>query len=203
MKLIVFDMGHVFIDFEWHEVCRAFWTHAGISKDEFRPIIKSLSNLGYEKGEISTSDFLLEVNKHLKTSLSLDEFTRMWNFTFRENKEMVALIERLGKLRPLYLLSNCNENHYSFLERNYKVGRHFQERILSFEVGMQKPDERIYHEVLRRSGLMAGDCLFIDDLEENVEAAQAIGMHTIQYKGSVSQLQNQIEATGLSVASTA
>jgi HAD superfamily hydrolase (TIGR01509 family) len=97
---------------------------------------------------------------------------------------MAAFLGELGQKYPLYLLSNTNEVHYAHLQGNFNVARHFKELILSFQVGLAKPNRLIYEEVLKRSGLSAAECIFIDDLAVNIAAARdLVGMHTIQFVG--------------------
>lgn len=198
VKLIVFDMGHVFVDFDWEEVCRGFMAKSGRSRDEFRGVLAHVGSLGYERGLISTPDFLKELNQQLGTSLTLDEFKTLWNATFHENPAMAALLQSLKARLPLYLLSNTNEVHYEHLQSSYNVARHFQELILSFQVGCSKPDLRIYREVLTRSSLPAENCLFIDDLEHNIKAAQAVGMQAIKFTG-IDDLKAGLASLGITV----
>lgn len=183
ISLLVFDMGHVFIDFEWDIVCEGFRQRAAVSEQQFAQVLKHLGSLGYERGLIRTPQFLASMNELLSTDITQAEFTKLWNATFRENDEMSRLFTSLRKTHPLYLLSNTNDNHYEFLQSTFNVARHFDELILSYEVGSTKPERAIYQEVVNRSGLAPSRCLFVDDLEANVEAAAALGMQTIQFTG--------------------
>jgi putative hydrolase of the HAD superfamily len=198
VKLLVFDMGHVFVDFEWEQVCRGFYTRSGHSRDEFKEVLSYVGGLGYERGTISTENFLKELNSKLGITLTLEEFTTLWNATFRENPEMVGLLQELSLRYPLYLLSNTNEVHYRHLQDSFNVARHFKELILSYQVGLAKPDPRIYRIVLERSGLAAEQCVFIDDLPPNVQAARSIGMQAIQFKG-IDDLRQQLAALGVGI----
>ncbi len=196
VKLLVFDMGHVFVDFDWDVVSEGFCRISGKSKEELRRSFHRVAGLGYESGLITTEAFLAELNQYLETALTVEEFKALWTVTFRENAEMARLLSLLKARLPLYLLSNTNEIHFEHLESNFNVSRHFTEVILSYKVGCSKPDPNIYHEVLRRCGLPAESCLFIDDLEPNVAAARAVGMQAILFTG-VEQLQNELLKLGL------
>lgn len=198
VKLLVFDMGHVFVDFNWEAVCQGFCAKANRSRDEFRQVLSYIGSLGYEVGKISTADFLAELNQQLQTSITLAEFTTLWNHTFVENPEMANLLTTLRTQRPLYLLSNTNENHYGFLQSTYDVARHFDGLVLSYVVGYAKPDRKIYEEVLTKSGFAASECLFIDDLEPNVAAAEALGMRAIRFVG-IDDLKQRLAALGFTV----
>ncbi len=191
MELIVFDMGHVLVDFDWQQICLGFCEHAAITFDEFKPILKRLSKLGYEKGDIETRDFLARINDELRVittksdgswrSISLEQFDKMWNATFEENQEMAMLLQRLRQSVPLALLSNTNEIHFNWVESNFKITRHFQKVFLSYKLKCQKPDAKIYQLVLEETGLRPEQVVFVDDRAENVEAACALGMQGLQF----------------------
>jgi len=183
VRLLVFDMGHVLIDFEWVAVCGQFAAAAGVSLDEFQVALAHVATMGYETGRVDTRGFLSRLNELLGTAMGITEFTRMWNHEFRENIEMANLLARLKGDYPLYLLSNTNENHYRFIQESFDVERHFDELILSYLVECAKPDPAIYEHVMERSGLSPSECLFVDDLEDNVRAARSLGMHAILFRG--------------------
>jgi len=200
IDLVVFDMGHVIIDFEWAIVCQGFLQRAGWSHiEDFQPILAKVGKLGYEVGKISTEDFRRELNKLLSTDIDEQEFTELWNATFRENETMALLLEQLKRRYPLYLLSNTNDNHYNYIQENFDIERHFDELILSYRVGSAKPEHDIYHEVMRRSGLPPKRCLFIDDLPENIEAAIQCGMQAILFS-SADELLHDFNQLGLITA---
>ncbi len=198
MQLLVFDMGHVFVDFDWEEVCAGFCRVSEKSRDELKQTFYHCAQLGYESGKIDTAGFIAELNKWLGTQLSLADFSQLWVTSFHENEEMATLLSTLKEQRPLYLLSNTNEVHYDYLQERYNVARHFNELILSYKVGSVKPDHSIYHEVLQRSGMSAEQCLFVDDLEPNIKAAQEVGMNTIHFKGA-QDLKERLEKMGFSI----
>ncbi len=196
VKLLVFDMGHVFVDFDWNAVCQGFCDRAGMTREQFKDVLAFVGTLGYEDGRMMTDGFVAALNEKLSLTMTIEEFDALWNFGFHENEEMAALLTELGKTHPLYLLSNTNESHYGFLSTTYQVERHFEELILSYKVGYAKPDRRIYEEVLKRSGRQAQECLFVDDLERNVKAAQELGMKTIRFMG-VEDLKEKLRELGV------
>lgn len=59
----------------------------------------------------------------------------------------------------------------------------FDAVVISCEVGMRKPDERIFRHALDLLGLDAAACVFIDDIEHNVHAAEALGIRGILHTG--------------------
>jgi HAD superfamily hydrolase (TIGR01509 family) len=195
IKLLVFDMGHVFVDFEWEEVCLAFCESAKIERQYFDPILKRIAALGYERGHIATAGLLEAIYDMTGMRYTNQEFTKLWNHTFRENEEMAVLLQKLKTQRPLYLLSNTNEEHWRYLQETYSVSRHFDQLVLSYEIGHVKPQPEIYQEVLKRSGFAAEECLFVDDLPENIAAGRELGMNVIHFQG-VEDLKDKLTALG-------
>lgn len=192
-------MGHVFVDFDWDEVCRGFMAkRPGMSRDDVRRSMAYLASLGYERGVIGTLDFLRELNGQMGISLTLEEFRQIWNSTFHENPAMAALLQSLAARLPLYLISNTNEEHYNHLQGTFNVARHFQQLILSYEIGSSKPETRIYQEIFLRSGLPPENILFVDDLEPNILAARSLGIQAIQFTG-VDNLKNELKVLGIDV----
>jgi HAD superfamily hydrolase (TIGR01509 family) len=196
IKLLVFDMGHVFVDFEWESVCQGFCDSAKIDREYFEPILKRIAALGYERGKVDTAGLIEALYDMIGVRYSHVEFNTLWNNTFRENEEMAELLQKLKGQKPIYLLSNTNESHWQYLEETYKVSRHFDELVLSYKVGFVKPHREIYEHVLSLSGLGASDCLFIDDLPQNIAAGSELGMHTIHFQGA-SDLKNKLQQIGL------
>jgi epoxide hydrolase-like predicted phosphatase len=206
VKLIVFDMGHVFIDFKFDEVCRGFCTRAGVGMEHFRPVVNRLSKLGYEIGQISTEGFLEQLNVELRAisvaekikfnDITVEEFHTLWNHNFSENEEMAELLQHLKGRRALALLSNTNESHFESLESKYKVTRHFGLVFLSYLLGMQKPDLKIYEHVIEKAGLLPEEIVFIDDRTENIDAARSLGIISIQFE-SPAQLKQELRLLNL------
>jgi putative hydrolase of the HAD superfamily len=196
IKLLVFDMGHVFVDFEWEIVCQGFCDSTKIDREYFDPVLRRISALGYERGKVDTAGLIEALYDMIGIRFSTGEFNALWNNTFRENEEMAQLLQKLKGQRPLYLLSNTNESHWQYLDQNYRVSRHFDELILSYKVGYVKPHREIYEHVLTLSGLDATNCLFIDDLPQNVAAGSELGMHTIHFQGA-DDLRDKLQQFGL------
>ncbi len=93
-------------------------------------------------------------------------------------------MDLITRLKPFYLLgllSNTNKWHFDYGIRKTEVFKLFDAVTLSFEVGTMKPDPRIYHNMLTKLDMNADVCVYIDDLQENVDAAQRVGMLGIHY----------------------
>lgn len=94
------------------------------------------------------------------------------------------LYEYCRNLRPKYrtaILSNSFVGAREKEEASYKFSEIVELLIYSHEVGMAKPDPRIYELTCERLGLEPAEVLFIDDHQELIDAAQACGLHGVVY----------------------
>ena len=75
----------------------------------------------------------------------------------------------------LYVLSNASKKFYKYFPRLVELD-YFDGSVVSCDVHMIKPQPEIYQYLLEKYGLNPKECLFIDDREENVAGAKAVGM---------------------------
>jgi len=73
----------------------------------------------------------------------------------------------------------------------------FDETVISGDVGMHKPQPEIYRLVCERLGLDPSDCVFVDDLRENVTGAEAVGMTAILHRDSAATVERLEELLGV------
>lgn len=108
-------------------------------------------------------------------------FLRGLRDTYQLNQEMIYYINEL-KQRGLKLaiLSNTITVHADFL-RHQGVYAKFEVAVLSHEVGLHKPDPRIFTQTLEKLGTAASETVMIDDSAANIEAAKALGLQGIVY----------------------
>jgi len=73
----------------------------------------------------------------------------------------------------------------------------FDAVVISAEVGMRKPEERIFRHAVDLLGLAPGECVFIDDIEANVAAAEAVGMTGVLHSDPVATVTRLSELLGV------
>lgn len=91
----------------------------------------------------------------------------------------------------LGILSNAPANVLNKLFTEAQIAW-FDAVVLSYEIGAIKPDPRAYQAILQKLDVLAEEAIFIDDRQEYVDGATAIGIHALQYK-SVDQTRKDIE----------
>jgi epoxide hydrolase-like predicted phosphatase len=95
-----------------------------------------------------------------------------------------SLVEFIRSLRPRYktgVISNAWPNLRNYLIEN-KFEDAFDALVVSAEVGVMKPEPKIYQIALEGLNVQPSEAVFVDDTFSNVEAARALGMHGIHFR---------------------
>ena len=186
IKNIVFDLGNVLISFRPVEF---------FSKNNYPEYIKTkiISDIFGSKewsmldnGDINTSEGIDAIS--LRSSLNREEIAHIFNlrtemmFPLDQNVRLLPELKKQGF--RLYYLSNFPIDIFEEIKTGYYFFRYFDGGVISSEVKFSKPDNRIYEIMLEKYSLLPEECLFIDDVEVNVRAAEALGMKGLVTFGS-------------------
>ena len=159
IKLFVFDLGNVILPFEHRQIAVKLHETSRI-QDRFTPddLFKFLFDRDrglvnpYEEGLMSSVDFFAKLREKYKLELEFEEFQDIWNIIFEENTEVNDIIIYLkSKGFPVFLLSNTNELHFSYIMERYPIVHSLDEWILSYEVGAKKPKQKIYDTIFEKT----------------------------------------------------
>ena len=97
--------------------------------------------------------------------------------------ETVDLLHRLrAQGHALFCLSNMHPASAEFLERSLDFWPVFTGVVISCRVGLCKPQPSIYRHLLDHHALVPNETVFVDDLDENLAAARAFGIHTVKFE---------------------
>ena len=117
-------------------------------------------------------------------------------------KPLPGVFDFLADLRNagygLYVLSNAADTFHDYFPKEFPEGT-FDGIVVSCDERIVKPDRRIYALICDRYDLEPQECLFVDDREENVEAARAYGMHAVRFDGDYVVVFRYLIEKGLSV----
>ena len=134
-------------------------------------------------GKITTQEHWELVRSHF--GISPDELPgaiqQFWDGD-RLDQSLLRYLRALRKHFKVALLSNAWDSMRGMLENELKIASAFDEIIISAEVGLAKPDYRIYQLTLSRLGVEAGEAVFVDDFVENVDGARWLGMRAIHFR---------------------
>lgn len=136
----------------------------------------------YERGQISRAEFLAQVRQRTGFMGSDEEFVAIWRGMFRPDHRIVrAWCELVQRGVQLWYWSNTSEMHVPWIFQAFpEISCHTGE-VLSYRIGVMKPDRRFYSIGLQIVGAEPSECLFVDDDLENCAAAQECGIPSIRH----------------------
>ncbi len=161
------------------EAFRAAMARAAAAEDDGRPPLYAL-----ERGEMTEPEFMRRMEVALRAELDRDvsmrEFSERFFAALQPNQ---ALLEHYRSLRERGLRLAMITNNVREWEHRWRplwrIDELFEVVVDSGFVGMRKPEPGIYELLLERVGLRADECVFVDDVPVNVEAAARLGFKTV------------------------
>lgn len=151
------------------------------SRDLEKIVFESDSSLRASTGEISEEAHWQAVSKAL--GVDRQEGEKIITEFFSGDRVDTVLLDFLRSLRPdrkVGLISNAWSGLRKVITTN-QFADVFDEMVISAEVGLVKPDPRIYQLALERLGVHPKESVFLDDMLINVEAARSLGISAIQF----------------------
>jgi putative hydrolase of the HAD superfamily len=183
---VVFDFGNVVGFFSHRQAAEQLAAYGGASAEALHAyLFGGRLEEDYEAGRLGTAALMGMVRERFHLSCTDDEFKAAFADIFTPNPDVCGLVPALKKRGyRLVLLSNTNELHAGLFLRQFAATLgHFDAVVLSHEVGLRKPDPRAFAECQLRAGAREpAECLFLDDLPTNVDAARACGWHGLVYR---------------------
>lgn len=187
IKNIIFDFGNVLFDLDLPATERAFRFFWGDQFEQARAkLVQARIFELYETGGLSTQEFVEAIRWAGPVPLSEEQVVQAWNAIFiGMPRHRFDLLLRLRQQYKVFLLSNINALHEQWIAE-YMVREHnihdyemhyFDGVYFSHLIRLRKPDLDIYEYVLADAEIQAGESVFFDDLESNVEAARQAGIH--------------------------
>ena len=184
IRMVLFDYGNVIARVDHR---RFFMNLLGPSLPEekatelVRDCYFGKHSLGvqFESGTLSFSEFQKRLELFLAQAFSPEVFRDSFNRMFENVPATFQLIRELHGVYRLGLLSNTNDVHFEDVIRKIEIFSLFDQVSLSYQVGVMKPDLRIFQDALAKSGCHAEEILYLDDIEGYVEAGRSMGFQAI------------------------
>ena len=194
---IIFDVGRVLVDFSLAPFIEFLQVHS-VDTGNLDELAECFQIVDYEHGWISTSQFMSNVRTSLPVEVSEDECRQAWQNIFTPCDEMLQFARALRNRYAVYLLSNTNELHWDYLDRRLGISEIAVDYVASHQVGAMKPNVEIYLAALERFSIIPEQSVYIDDIEENVSAAEKLGLKGVHHQNP-SQTKAVLSALGVNV----
>ncbi|MGD0782864.1 MAG: HAD-IA family hydrolase [Candidatus Aminicenantales bacterium] len=195
---IVSDMGNVLLRFDNAIFFGKLAPYTAHSLEEIRRVTRDNLDLAvlFEKGSVSPLDFYRNVKELLDLTAGYEEFYALYVDIFALNAPVLELYRRLRPFYKMALLSSTDVMRWTFIKRRFPEILIFDAYALSFDQGAMKPDPAVFREVLGLTDTRPEEAVFIDDLRENVEGAERMGLRGIVF-GPGTDLEGELARLGV------
>jgi len=202
VRAVILDYGKVLARCPTVEEFGRMAKMFNVSFESFLELWESSRNL-YDRGDITADEYWLRLAAKTNTSLDPEQIkilrqveVEIWCHLY---PDMLDWLVRLHQTSiKTALLSNMPLDLAAHVRANCRWMDNFTFKTLSAEVRLIKPEPAIYEHTLRGLGVAAKEALFVDDREPNLQAAQALGIHTLLFT-SVAHFSDDLEALGFPI----
>ncbi len=185
VKLIIFDLGNVVFKIDSNRTFK-YWSHlSDLPVDFLRDKFFSDGDYdSYELGELSEDRFRKGYNRKINFNLSRDDFNIGMNLMIAGlNDGIKEILQSLQDKIYLSVLSNTNKTHEKYILQVFSyIMIYFDKLFLSHRIKCRKPEEKAYQTVLNFFKVKPEETIFFDDLIENIEVANRLGIQSYLIK---------------------
>lgn len=196
IKNIIFDLSEVIIN-GLLGVEKSLCLKLNLPEKE---IMTCLCKSGFEElllGNLEEELYLKDVVSSNGWDITIDELKKAIRDNFHTEIEgVIPVIQNLKKNYKLYLLSDHSLEWVEYIKTVHPFLKVFEKVLFSYELKMTKRNPAVFPELLRRLNLNAGECLFIDDHQRNVDNARLAGIDGIRFL-NVNQLKDEFDKRGV------
>ena len=183
---IIFDFGNVLVNWNLYAIYDRFFPDPATLRDFLAEVNFLEWNSRMDSGQ-PFAECVADISRLYPQYAHLFRlYDERWADTLREavpgTAEIVSLLKQSGYY--LHLLSNISAEKFPQMNAMYPILGSFDSVTLSGEVGMIKPDPRIFIHVLEQLGRSPEACLFIDDNPANIESARGLSIPSILFQSA-------------------
>jgi HAD superfamily hydrolase (TIGR01509 family) len=191
IKNIIFDLGGVILNIDYQLTIDAF---KRLGFEDFDAVFTQAKQTGVfdklDKGLITPKEFRAGVRELAGKPFTDEQIDNAWNAMLLDfPKDRLKLLEQVHSQYRTFLLSNTNQVHievYNQILLNTfgvkDLSHFFEKEYYSHVIHMRKPNAEVYEYILEQNGLDKQETLFIDDTEQHIKGAVAVGLNAYHLK---------------------
>jgi len=204
VRVIIFDLGGVLVD----PVFRPFSTKVqelyGIPRQDVDSVLRRHWPR-FCMGEMNENEYWRLFSRDVRIEDAPRKFRRMARSFMVLDRQVAGLVRHLRGRYTLAVLSNVPREWMDYVRRRYRFGQLFDIVLGSYDLKLAKPysapqnrrnEMKVYRVALDRIGAEPGECIFIDDHEENLAPARRLGMRTVLFRNA-GQLEDELRRLGV------
>ncbi|MCF6336068.1 MAG: HAD family phosphatase [Spirochaetales bacterium] len=183
VKNIVFDIGNVLLGWNPSGIYQTLFNRDDFTSHPLSKIVGGEIWLNLDQGLLDFEEGIHQaITGNEEYRGDIEKFFReapYHLFPIEKSVETAGRYQKKGY--KIFLLSNFHKYGYEILGKRFPFFKDVDGGVISWEVKLNKPDIRIYETLLSNYDLKAEETVFIDDMEENIEAAEKLGIRGILF----------------------
>ena len=198
-SIVVFDLGGVLIDWNPRHLFRKLFDGDDAAMEQFLATVCSPDwNRALDGGASMADSIAGLVDKHPAQAALIEAYSERFEEMFGGpiDGTVAVLADLKSRGVPLYALTNWSAAKAPVMYKLFDFVNWFDGVVVSGLIGIAKPDRRIYGHLLQTHNIDANAAVYIDDMQENVETAAALGFAGIWFR-SAGELRQDLERHGL------
>ncbi|MEI6756381.1 MAG: HAD-IA family hydrolase [Chlorobium sp.] len=183
MSIILLDIGNVVVSFDFMRFCEGV-AEGGVAESQelYRKYCEGELKKSLDCGMITPHDYLAMIASDPMTRTMPDsDLIELWQNIFTPLKGAEEGVKLVSREHRLWIMSDTDPMHFTFLLEHYPVLRNRERYILSCESGLLKSSPEAFLHLLSASGYPAHEFLLIDDKPENCTSAAEVGIKSILF----------------------
>jgi 2-haloacid dehalogenase len=197
-EIVVFDVGNVLIDWDPRHLYRKVFDDTEEMEWFLREVCHAEWNLAQDAGRSWREAEAEAIARHPERADHIRTYRGRWHEMISGAiADTVVLLEDLARANvPLYAITNFAADTFAEIRAKYPFFGHFRGIVISSEIGIIKPDRRIYERLASDHGIDLARTVFIDDSLKNCEGARSCGMRAVQF-ANAAQARTELRAMGV------
>lgn len=198
---MLFDIGGVLVDWHMSWITSEISKRFEINEDLFGIVFSKYLN-ELDSGKIEEKKFWEKIANEVNSTSLKENTESLWNTYFRKNAKLNHDVINLAyEIRKnsytMGIISNIEKITHKVVE-DWHVLDNFEYKFMSYQIGVSKPDPRIYEHAIEQLSFEPYQIIFVDDKESNVDAAKRSGINAIHFT-DFSRLKNSLSTFGIKI----
>jgi glucose-1-phosphatase len=182
-RTVLFDLGGVVCQFSHDRRLAALAQASGLSVEEVHHrLFASGFDLDCDRGHYTLEQQCAQICARLNLVRSQQELAEFWAEAFVPDADVLAIVGHVRSRAITGILTNNGPLVHLMLDKLFSdVAERFNVLCFSYEVMSTKPEPRAFLATLERLNVTPEQCVFVDDAEQNVQGARAVGIDAVRF----------------------
>jgi len=198
--IVVFDVGNVLLRWDPRLLYRQLIPDAERLHWFMQNVCTAAWNIEQDRGRSWEEAVATLVASHPEWEAEIRASDTRWHETLPGVIEdsVAVLAELKARGEKVFAITNFSREKWAECLIRFPFLQSFDGAVVSAHERLIKPDPAIFHTLLERYGLEAGDCIFVDDSAKNIETARAVGMQAVHFVEPI-DLRRELRALGVAI----